>query len=58
MAVGFELNVSSNLNEINQKLVVFNRKLKDKVYLKLIHQRFIKWIGDNFRNQGRSMETT
>jgi hypothetical protein len=52
MAVGFELNVVSNLKDINQKLVTFNRKLKDRVYLKLIHQRFIKWIGDNFRNQG------
>lgn len=52
MALGIGFNVSSNYADINKALVKFGRELQQKVYLKLMHQRFLKWVNDNFRNQG------
>lgn len=52
MALGIGFNISSNYTDINNKLVKFGRELKQKTYLKLMHQRFLKWVNDNFRNEG------
>lgn len=52
MALGIGFSVRSNFIDINSKLLVFGRELKQKVYLKLMQQRFLKWVNDNFRNQG------